>query len=154
MMSRLFSYYRHYLFSNGFLGFLAEGAESLGVGDGHFAKHLAVDFDVGFVKSIDQTAIRDVIGLSGGAYSPDPEFAHIPLQGPTGNISVFPAVEDLLFGGLEKQMLAAEITLGMLQHLLATLTGNGSTFNSHLWFLLTYSSCRSSGGCGAYHFHG
>lgn len=102
------------LFGKGFLRGLDKSGEGLGIGDGDFGKHLTVDFDVRLLKSVHEDGIRDVVHAASGVDALDPELTIVALDEAAGIVSVTEGVADLLLSGLEKEMFAAEVTLGHL----------------------------------------
>jgi hypothetical protein len=98
---------------------------------------LRLIFTPRLVESIDETAVADAIDLAGSRDTTDPKFAEVTLRGATRNVGVVIAVEQLLFGGLEEDVFAAEIAFRPASNLLATGVGDGPTFNScHVVMLL------------------
>ena len=56
--------------------------------DGDLGKHLAVDGDATLLEAVHEDGVGDVIDAAGGIDSLDPEFAIVPLDETTGDVSV------------------------------------------------------------------
>ena len=110
----LFFHIESGLFSAGLRSGFAKGFESGLVVDGHFGKHLAVDFDSALVEAVDEAAVAEAVDAARGVDTLNPKLAVVTLDLTTGYVSVAPAVENLFLSCLEKKMFAAKIAFGVL----------------------------------------
>ncbi len=101
-----------YLLGDCFFSGGGQGLETSEIVDRHFAQHLAVNRDVGFLKTEHELAVAAIAHSACGVDPFDPQFAEVTFDEPTADISILAGMVDLFLSGLEQQVFAAEETRG------------------------------------------
>ena len=124
---------RGFEFSLGGFSYLGEG---IGVAHGDVREHLAVHLDACELQAVDQLAVSDAVGASGGVYLDVPQLAHISLAlAPVGE-GIGVGVKHGLVRLPEQPVTASLVALGHLQYLLvASSLGYAASDPSQLSYL-------------------
>lgn len=62
--------------------YLNQPVKTVLVVNGHLGKHFPINFNIGFFKTINKTAVRDPVGAGGSINPGDPEFTEVPFPLP------------------------------------------------------------------------
>jgi len=107
------------------------------VTDREIAQDLAVELDVGGVKTFDEAAVGDAVITASSVEAHDPKTAAIRLLLLAVDVGVLPGMLDSFFRVAEELGFIAEIALGVFQDFLVSLFSGGSVrCTSHVGLFL------------------
>ena len=120
------------------LGDFHQLSERGGVVHGQVSQHLAVDFDVLLLQTVDKGGIAHAAQAGGGVDTDDPQAAEVALAQFAAGVGVAQGAAHLFAGSAVLLGFASPVTLRQLEHLAAFLMGVDSPLNTchSLLFLL------------------
>src|SRR5664279_4370613 len=104
--------------------------EGIRLGHCQVGQHLAVDLDLGTVKTGDEPAVARPVEAGRRVDPLDPELAEVALTGTAVPVGVLHRVHDLLVGSTERTALVAVVTLCLLEGGAMVLLGVYCTLDS------------------------
>src|SRR5690554_1406472 len=123
--------------SQGCFGFLNNSGKRLLLVHSQIGQNLTIDFNIRFLQTSDQTAVRQTVCTGASVDTSDPQCTKSALTVTTVTVCVLTGFDNRLLGNAEYTTTSAVITLGLLENLLVTTTCYHATFyTSHTLILL------------------
>jgi hypothetical protein len=105
-------------------------AEGLGVTHREVSQHATVNFDTGFVQTVNEAAVAQTMFADTGVDALDPKSPHVTLAGTTVTECIDTGMLDCLVRRTKGTTTVAVVTLGLFKYCLVVLLGVYASFYS------------------------
>ena len=97
---------------------------------GQVCQYAAIQANLGLAQPGDQAAVGQAIGARGRVDTRDPQRAELALLLPTVTVRVLASLDDGLLGNVLDATAGAVVTLGAVENLLVSASGNDATLDT------------------------
>src|SRR5690606_1224200 len=114
-------------------GFFGQSCKSHLIADRDIRQHLAVDVDIGFLQTVDETAVRHAKLTRTGVDTHNPQATELTLALAAVTVRILASLDDGLDGNTIHTAAGTVVTLCHFQNFLVSATRLDTTFYSSHW---------------------